>query len=279
MNITFKNQHGTITMCGKNQKNAWKIKEITGLGLPEKQYTYETYANVPGQTVSAAVVLPRTITISVDMGKEQRGMTITRTARILGEEGVLTIYNGAKVRAIRCRCTSFTKEEKNVPVYKGVMQFVADNPYFSDAEEKRVVLANHTNTLSSPFVLPTPFSTRETENDVIVQGDTVAEPILYIRHIQSNGASDIKIINRTTGASLTLSYGLEPGEILEINIRDRRVIKHTEQGEISAVETLSNDSFLNTFTLCCGVNHLAVECSDYVLAECVYSNAYQEAMY
>ena len=62
-------------------------------------------------------------------------------------------------------------------------------------------------------------------------------------------------------------------------LKDRVLPDYTNGEEISAADTLSDDSFLNTFTLQNGLNHLVVECTDYVWAECVYSNAYQEAMY
>lgn len=106
MNIIFKNQWGSISMCGNGGRRGWKILEIQGLGLPEKMYSYNTYVGVAGQELASCSVAARHITIKVDIDTKEQGISMQNVARILNQDGELILYHKNRRRAISCRCTS-----------------------------------------------------------------------------------------------------------------------------------------------------------------------------
>ncbi len=279
MNITFQNEFGTISMTGGGKGAAWKIREITGLGIPERSFAYNTYAGVAGQELSSVSVLARTITINVDIDCIVSALSMSRAARILNADGRLVIRNGIKCRAIDSRCISFTKTEKRAAFFEGVLQFTADNPYFHDCEPREVIVAEKKETLTFPFTLPTVFSTRVSRADVVVSGDCASEPVITVRGESAENSSALTVTNETTGACILLNHGIVQGETIEINIPNRTVTLKTEQGESTLIGALSNDSYLGGFVLNSGANRIRCETEARISAKVTYDNNYLEAMY
>ncbi|MBR4874659.1 MAG: phage tail family protein [Clostridia bacterium] len=279
MEIIFKNSYGKILMSGKNILNAWKIREISGLGLPEKSYSYNTFAGVPGQELSQAQVLPRTITIAVDIERNCLS-EISRAARVLLHDGDLIICHKTKQRKIFVRCISFTKQERNDAINRAVVQFVADNPYFTDCEAKCDTVAMRTKNLTSDFTLPKKFSERKSKNILVVSGDSPSEPEIFISCLSDGFAvgqeNYVEIINHTTKKSIRLDYELSYGEEIVIDVLNRKITSSTGKNMYAF---LSKDSFLSDFYLDVGANEIECVCPFEVTVNAKYKNNYAEAMY
>lgn len=280
MNITFENKFGKITMAGGGQTSAWKIKEITGLGIPEKSYTFNTYAGAAGQELSTVSVLARTITVNVDIDCRKPQPSMSRAARILNADGTLIVHHGTKHRTISCRCVSFTKNEKKTAFFEGVLQFVADNPYFHDCREQKVVISHRVDKLALPFTLPAVFSTRVSEADLVVSGDAASEPVICLVGADPENTdyadNSVTIQNTVTGNFVKLNYKISCGEQVVIDIPNRTITSNMQE---NMFRYLSDDSFLNQFVLQSGANHVVCTTNVRVNAYCVYQNNYLEAMY
>ena len=279
MEILFKNSHGKILMSGGNIKNAWKIREISGLGLPEKSYSYNTYAGVAGQELSETQVLPRTITIGVDIERNCLS-EISRAAGVLSHDGELVICHKTKQRKIFVRCVSFVKQERNDAINRAVVQFVADNPYFTDSDMKCDTVATRTKNLTSDFTLPKKFSERKSKNILVVSGDERSDPEIYISCLSDGFAvgqeNYVEIINHTTKKSIRLDYELSCNEEIVIDIENRKIT--SSLGKNMYVH-LSADSFLSDFYLEPGANEIECICPFEVTVSAGYKNNYREAMY
>ncbi|WP_249311514.1 phage distal tail protein [Congzhengia minquanensis] len=280
MNITFQNDFGKILMTGGGKGPAWKIKEITGLGIPEKSFAYNTFAGVAGQELSSVSVLARTITMNVDIDCRFPQISMSRAACILNADGVLTIHHGTKHRAISCRCTSFTKTEKKAAFFEATLQFVADNPYFHDCEEKRVVISRKNDKLTFPFHLPVTFSERVNSTDLVVSGEEASEPVIYIFGDDPENTdyddNSITIVNKTANAFLKLNYKISYGEQIKIDIPNREITSNLRE---RMFQYLSDDSFFSSFVLLSGANEIECRTNVRINAYILFQNNYLEAMY
>lgn len=279
MKITFYNEHGRIDMSGGGRKCDIKIKEISGLGMVEKSYKYTTYPGIAGQEVSDVTILPRQITIKVDIEEKFLSDSISRISCVLEKDGVLIVENGRKRREIGARCVAFVKDERKAKLTEAVFQFVADNPYFTDCVRKEVLVRERKGSLISPFSLPCVFSERKTSANISVLGGVMSEPEIFITgkisNIYETENDEIVIKNKTTGASITLNYRIAPGETIKIDIPKRSVTK--ENGE-KLISCLSDDTYLSEFYLAPGFNVIETESLQRLSLRLVYKNNYTEAM-
>ncbi len=279
MILIFENEFGTVKFSGTGADLNWHIKEITGLGYPEKSYTYHAFPGVPGHSAKDEIIHARTVTVSVDIPKNA-SVTATRGAKILSHDGVLSILTKNKKRCINVRTVSFTKAERKENITQAVVQFEADNPYFFDETEKNVTVAQRGALLSSPFVLPTVFSERKTEADIVITGDTDSEPKLLIRGTgikHTNSTNELLIRNETTNGFIKLLYLPKKDETITIDI-GLRSITSDKAGDL--FYALSDDTSLSGFVLARGNNHIAVKTgAESVYLFVTYRNNYGEAMY
>lgn len=277
MKLIYENEFGTCVMAGGGN-GGMRITELTGLSLPERNETCYTYAGVPGQTLGEVQLLARTITINMDILCEKTGMDIHRIAKIFSREGKLTVSHKQIHRTIGCRCISFTKRERSESFISAVVQLVADNPYFHDIAPVRSAIMQKQALLSSPFTLPCAVSSRKVEASVMVTGDAPAEPVITIMGTSDSTLEtpEIVIENETTGAKITLSYGLSQGEELVIDIKNRTITSNKTE---NMYPYLSRDTFLNQFTLPCGLSVVSCKTIEPIYATLSYENNYAEAMY
>lgn len=277
MKLIYENEFGTCVMAGGGN-GGMRITELTGLSLPERNETCYTYAGVPGQTLGEVQLLPRTITINMDIICDKTGMDIHRIAKIFSQEGRLTVSHKNLHRTIGCRCISFTKRERSDALISAVVQLVADNPYFHDLQPVRSAIMQKEALLSSTFTLPCAVSSRKVEASVMVTGDAPAEPVITIMGTSDSTLENPEIVieNETTGAKITLSYGLSQGEELTIDIKNRTILSSKTE---NMYPYLSRDTFLNQFTLPCGLSVVSCKTQEPIYATLSYENNYAEAMY
>lgn len=283
MVVYFENDKGKILMSGgikyaNSGKNVWKIKEITGIGLPEKSYRFNTFTGIAGRKLAEENVLARTITVSVDIDMTQNENFMPSAIGILALEGRLTLLCGRRKRCIACCCVSFEKSMRKERISSAVIQFEADYPYFNDGEAKSVVLKEKVNRLSSPFTLPCMFSQRQNKAYVNCMGDIPSEPVITIES-ESDSESDIKIINRTTNSEILLEYKISPKEKIRINIPDREVVSIKNGEEKSILYALSEESHLGDFVLLSGMNLIEIDAKSHMKVVCDFYNNYSEAIY
>lgn len=279
MVITYKNRHGTIRMNGGGHNNAWQICEISGIGYPKKNYTYNSYASIIGQELNDISIPSRTITISGDISdRSQKAMSMATVMRILNEDGELFIQTGAKIRRARVRTLSFESDQRKTMYKKFVLQVESDNPFFFGRAPVQYKIFSRTNNLSSGFTFPGVFSRRNMEANVINCGDVETEPEIVIsKPAESDviNGDNVVIVNTTTGAEIHLEHTMQPGETITINIPSR-TIESNISGNI--LTELSLDSVLSNFVLPAGRNNIRCDSSDVTLSvSCKFEELYLEA--
>ncbi len=285
MQVTFKNEYGTLDFKGGGNKERLRLLKIEGLGLPKKEYNVTGYSGQPGQELISQKDLARTITLSADITPIQTTLQneIKRMAKILYYPGELTIRSNGVRRSISCRCTSFDEPERfGKTIAKAVLQFVCDNPYFTDEEAETKSIYYVTNNIKGSFKLPMAFSSRLSRGNVINLGDADSEPkiLLYTEVFVENPETyGINIINHTTGQSIKLEHYMQEGEEIIIDIPNRKITSNKKGDIISA---MSKDTFLSNFWL--GVGNNDIEVIDSAVGERIsvvmeYNNKYLEAVY
>lgn len=279
MVITYKNKYGTIRMNGGGHDNAWRIYEISGIGFPQKNFTYNTYAGIHGQELDSVSIASRIITISGDISeRSQKVLSMASIMRILNEDGELRIQTGGKIRRAKVRTLSFEPEQRKSMYKKFVLQLEADNPFFFGSAPRKYAVFSRSALLTSPFMLPTAFSRRNMEADVINRGDVEAEPeIIISKPISSDVVEGDMVVlkNASTGSVLCLEHTVQPGEIITINISNR-TIESNISGNI--IIKISLDTVLRSFVLQPGKNSIVCDSSDIsLLVSCEYEELYLEA--
>ncbi len=277
MKLIYENELGSCVMHGGGGKG-FCITELSGLGFPECTEAHYTYAGIPGQVTGEIHPLARTITIKVDAGSGMDKQEIYRAAKIFHKAGILSLHHENRHRAISCRCVSFVKKERKEPIVSFVVQLVADNPYFHDLTKQQVQIMEQKNLISSPFFLPAVFSSRTVRGTAIVSGDVEAEPHITLFGLEDcpEDVTGIRLKNETTGAEISLSYGISAGETIVIDIGARTI---TSDKCENMYPYLSGDSFLNQFTLCAGANVISCHTDVPISAILSFENSYVEAMY
>lgn len=270
MTLEFKSKYGKLRFTG-GKSGGWRITQIKGLGPPEGEYTYHTFSGMHGQKLASVRYLARTISVKCDIYPDD--VSPRKGAKILSDEGVLTIHIGGRIRKTNCRCTSFTKAEQKSAVTEAVIQFVSDNPFFFGDEVTKDA-AKTVPGLVSSFTLPCVFSHRTTEAELSVSGDTETEPVIVLTAHED--VENFTLSNRTTGAFLTFSGGFAAGERIVVDIENRTAVSSVSG---SVLNRLTDDSFLSRFTLTEGKNTVAVSAEGNISCTLSYRNRYREAMY
>ncbi len=278
--IIYKNSQGTVEISGDSSKSI-RVTEVDGLGIAEREYITANVSGYDGQETISSRVLPRAVTLSVEICDEDVRASVSRVLRILSNPGWLYIEKGEVQRRIYC---NQVKIPDPVRVLKGkiaklAVQFVCDNPYFEDERESAVPLYVQTKNLSTPFTLPAVFGTTTMGAVIKNQGDCVIEPRIYINCPKElHNAETVIITNNTTGKKIVLEYAPCAEDKITVDIKNRKI----ESGITgNLLSNLSDDTFLGDFVLEKGINDLSVVVGDIQSAftvECKYSNIYCEAV-
>lgn len=285
--MTFENAYGSIEFGGGDAP-VYRTTEVTGLGPPQKEFNVVSYAGQAGQETIAEKDLPRVITLGGDLCRTEGVQEeLSRMARVLYHPGELKIHSGSKKRKIACRCTAFDDPERRGPnVARFVVQFTADNPFFTDFEPREIPVFQRELLLEGSFTLPCMFSKRTSRQNIFNMGDVKTEPIFTIYSLDSDaetsaidGETGIVVTNHTTGQHIQLECSTTPGEVITIDIPNRRV-ESSKNPDI--ITTLTGDSFLSNFWLAEGGNDVEVisyNTGETISVICRYDNQYVEAVY
>lgn len=280
----FENEYGLIRFGGASGP-VFRTIEISGLGPPKKEFNVTGYVNQPGQELISEKDTARTITLAGDIispGTLQQ--EASRMIKILYHPGRFTILSGNRKRSIGCRCTDFDDLERHgKDIASMVIQFTCDNPYFTDETRQSVELFQRKNLIKTQFTLPCMFSSRTNRLDIINSGDVRAEPVFTIYNsgnVQAFAESyGIELANHTTGQSILIERHTTNGEVITVDIPNRKITSSIE-GDITS--SISQDTYLSNFWLEEGAND--VEAVNYNAGEDIsvvmtYDNQYIEAVF
>ena len=267
MKLLMQNKFGKFEMGGGKHSVA-HIINIVGLGLPTKETETITFSGEPGHLTKNVRDMSRTITISFDFYGGQR--EIERLYKMLYYPVELLFVFGDRSRKITGRCTNPEDVEKIIyqRLYKGVIQFVCDNPYFNDFHNTKIAVFNRTDQFPNIsedgkwyVQLPAVATVRTITANILNSGEIEVYPIIHIYNTASQIAllsdfSGIVITNETTGAKIELDYSPADGEEITINLALRKITSNIA-GNI--INYISDDTVLSDFVLKLGDNKITCE--------------------
>ena len=277
--ISFENELGVIRMTGGGE-STWRL--IAAEGLEPVQYDAETVrmSGREGQTTSSLSSLARTISLKGDIAVNNSSQVLSKAAEILSGNGYLKISKDTKKRKIPARCTAFLPERDYGGVRSFVMQFICDDPFFTDFESKEEYIRTVEKLLYGGFTLGEGiyFSLGSSSAVVNNMGTKYAEPIIEITNDLSNMVGNtITIRNETAEQTLIINAKLSGEDRLVIDIPQRKILLN----DTERLDMLSEESFLSSFYLLSGKNLISVDTgsnSDRLTVKCIFDNRYIEAM-
>lgn len=282
MHLIYENKYGILSMGNKSDR--WRITGIKGLNLTGKTYNMVRYGTFGGQETIYSSYDARIITISGDVYSENLSEELSRALRIFNEPGTLSVISKHKQRLIKCNQITFNEVSRRGCFIEFTLQFICDNPYFNDLFPTVTGVFGRIGLIKGSFTLPCSFSTRNNNKYILNSGDSTSEPIfnIYIKSQDGENTDEnigYKITNLTTNQMIWLKYEGCEGEVITINIPERK-IESSINGNI--IINISDDTFLNDFQLAKGENFINVlnyNTSETVNVECIHDNFYIEAVY
>lgn len=275
MQLTYKSKGGTVTMGGGSHPLI-NLTQMSGFGLPPKEYETVPLATENGITTTGSKDLPRTITLTGDLLGGQK--EIMQALKTFYYEGDLFCEFGIIRRKIGCKCINLEDIERNYNcgINTFTVQFQCDYPYFNDWYDTRQSLAGYRNLVTDTFELPCVFTQMLQEGTIINNGDKVIYPTVIISASSepSQESAVLSIINHTTGATVNINHVMRLGETVTIDLATRQVTSSID-GRITT--HISDDTVLSDFFLDVGENHLSFNTSDTnqpLTAELVFNRIY-----
>ncbi len=288
ISIELENARGKIRMGGADA-DVWKIQQISGLGMINKNRNTIQYAGENGQHVLSVARSARTITITADI-KNNGGIQseITKAHRIFdADEVTVRIRLNNKKRKTIGSVTAFELSERSSYAQTCALQIVCDDPYFEDFVNAELSVFKQTNLLKTTFALPCAFSSRITETDVIVNGDSKTMPqiLIHCSALTENTPNGTGFTIKNTlpdGAVQSIDFPetiFDAGEKIVIDFSNRHVTSSIHGNIISQ---LGQNSYLRDFYFMPGKNHIEIEnrnTNAEITVMCLYTNKYCEAVY
>ena len=259
-----------------------RVTDIDGLYPQERVFNTVRYADVDGVDSISSSVGGRTVTVGGDI-KITDSKFLRNILKILNEPGELFMNFGEKKRKLVCRNCRFVPGERNRMYMKFVVVFYSDCPYFEGVEEESEYISKRENLLNTSFVLPCIFTGRVSEKELIVNGDAACEPVFEITCIKHADEGEeiggIHVINETHGESIKLCTGLVQGEVVEIDVENRKI---TSSVRGNMIKYISDDTFLHKFKLEMGANLIkavSYNGNEQIHVLCRYKCRYIEGVY
>ena len=277
MKLVYENKRGKIVMNGGGRGN-FKITQIKGISLPENDVSTVRYPNMPGQIVTRATPMERFVTISADV-RDDNKKELSRAIAVFSAPGILYISSCGKTKKISVRCVSFEPNKSMGAYTPFTVQLCADNPYFEDLYETVTSITSRQGELTSPFVLGCKFSKRTLKNNVINRGDAATEPVFEIT--SSAGAvcpCGISIKNLTNSDELTLNTDVSAGEVITVDIKNRKITSNQRGNIISCLADYTSlaDFSIEPEIAVCEIS--AKEIMGEITAVCRHRNLYASAV-
>ena len=273
MKIIYENERGKVVMYGGGS-GIFNIIEIRGLSMPENDIDTVYYPDMAGCIVNKSTSQERVITISGDV-RDATGKNIARATHIISKPGAMTIISSGQSKKIFVRSISFETNRRKGTYIPFVLQLMAENPYFQDANETRTTVSKREGVLSSPFVLPCELSVRKTEAMVVNSGDVSIEPVFILTTPEGVVCPEgIVIENLNTGTKIKLNTDIAPDEQIMVDVKNRRITSSSRGNIISCID---DDTSLSEFLLETGVSNVKISAwnaEGKIYAECIYNNNY-----
>ena len=228
--LIFKNNLGEINFSGSGDSDI-AVREITGLGTPDRIYQTREYLDFDGQITLSSHFSPRTITISFDVVGGSISQKTAEIYRILSQNGNLyTFFNNSRrrIEINQISVESFIRHGSRVRSF--AVQFVCDNPYFSDHSpiyescyETLGKLVYDGESESWNLDVPSVWGTNSNDKFLINSGDIKSYPIFTVcssgNAADSNGFEILRV-NPDNPAEIiqkfTLNYPLSDGETVTV---------------------------------------------------------------
>lgn len=237
----------------------YRIKELDGFGLPAKRYDTVDYANQPGITTTGSKDLARTLTITCDIkgGQRERNAVL----RAFYYPGTLFCKFGNTKRKIDCKCSNMSDIELRgrSDISTFTVQLQCDWPYFEEWFNITQVISDCKNTITgTTFTLPCVFSEYLKSGTVENLGDLMVYPTIKIKTLEDTTSDNSYIIfkNDSTGNKIKFKHSLRKGDVVTINVPERKIIS-SKSGNI--INTLTDDSDLGGIYLQKGKNKISFD--------------------
>lgn len=261
ISFEYENRYGRVSFSDA----CWHLTEYAGLEPVSKKISSVTYPGSVGSVTTEIHAEERNISLGFDFDMAANE-NLSDIILALDNPGLLTVNrSGKEKRYIYCNSTELSVGEKHGRLLRIVLQMRCDYPYFY-GEEMTIPIYRINKLLNSSFSFPGEFSTRVNDGGAIYNAGTAdCEPIIVIRLLDTppNTVSDIRIENEDTGQVICLeAYTFSAGDSVTVNIPERTVVN--QNGE-SIIQYISDDTFLNGFTLLAGNNSIRVSVSNPLL--------------
>lgn len=264
MQIILKNDFGEFVIGCSGKA---KLINIDGLGIPQKETQTVSYAGQAGQTTLTVRDMPRAITLTVDF--KGRLDDILKLYRMIYNKVDITILSGPIRRKTTGLCINPSDVEGIIyhKMYKAVLQFVCDDPYFHDVHETRFDINRRENQFPNLveddtyyISLPAVATTRTNGTGITNNGAVKVYPIIEIYNNTSDTVTSettgLIIRNTTIGAWIEIERDMKPGEQITIDLPHRKIISSID-GNIT--NYISDNTVLSEFYLEVGNNDINVE--------------------
>ena len=258
MKITFTNTRGTVVFYGGGIHDGFMLTSVTGLDLPERERSLANHAGIDGVTERSAQFGQRIITLYGDFFDAAGKETADYAASILAHKGTLKIDGSEKRREITVDSASFTLGEKKGNYQIFSVQLTCDFPHFTDGEARSQGVYSRINQITAQKALPYVFTQRTGNATAVLNtGDVNTEPVILFEGTQNPGsdAGALIVENKTTEKSMRITYVLQQGELLTLDVPARTLISSLNGNVLSS---LDQDSFFSDMYLQPGVNQITV---------------------
>ena len=257
MEIVIQNKNGRLEIGGGNHPTA-KLIAIEGLGLPTVEAETIKYTGQAGYKILNRVDMHRTITMALEF--DGIPFDVMKIYRLLQEECEILFFLGDQRRKIKGICLNPTEAENIIfkRMYKLVLQFVCERPYFEEFSDRVINLSTRTDLLPTSFegglgyvTLPTVATKRTAAVSILNSGDMDTYPTVKITAEEaSNG---ITVSNLTTRKNIVINKTIADGEVVVIDVANRTITSNLDG---SLLNYLSSDTLMSEFVLQRGNNDI-----------------------
>ena len=291
--IKYVSEGGTAVIGG-GEHPLMNATAIDGLGVPDPRHNTVEYSDTAGQYTTGSKDLARIITISGDIIGGQA--EIEAFYKAIYHEGELLLTFDLQKRKIKCRLYSADdlRRYAGCDVSGFTVQFIADNPYFSDFEQTRTYIIKKTDLFPNTeengelyVTLPSVATTTVAETELNFISDIPVYPTIYLLNeggsatLSDDSGVLIEIFNSDgeRRAKIDLNIATSDGELITVDLPHRKVISSVS-GVIT--NTISDDTVMSDFFLGTGYNKITAvnrNTAKRITAWLEYSPAYITAVY
>ena len=281
LTITYQTDLGALILTDQYAQN--RIVQLDGFEYVSPNY--HTATDNFGQRTLDATPAPRSMGVRFELHYDGNMDTLKQKRAELSvlcsKPGVLTVTRFGVSRKIDVQQVTLAPSDRNGIWQDYVIQFVADQPYFHDAETQSVSVYGKTDLLTDTFTFPTDhsgivFTTLTNQTDIVISGSEPTRPIFRLYCPEAGTGSGVTITNQTTGVSITLNLTPTAGEIITIDTTTGDITSTVDGDRIAALDLTS---FLSKFLLEPGTNLVGIvnNAGGVLYASCDYTNNYVEA--